>query len=83
MVFPSLGNHLLMGYALEKISHIGRGFEMIASRKRLGRSPKETSREIVIRTWPLSVRKGMAKERVPTRRVTMMGHHHSWGRRRT
>jgi hypothetical protein len=50
---------------------------MIASRKRLERSLKATSREVVMRTWPLSVREGREKERVPTRRVTMMEDHRS------
>jgi hypothetical protein len=56
---------------------------MIASRKRLGRSLRETSREVVMRTWLLSVRQRREKERVLARRVTMMEDHHSQGRRRT
>jgi hypothetical protein len=44
---------------------------MIASRKRLRRSPKQASREVAMRTWSLSVKQERAKERVPTRRVTV------------
>jgi hypothetical protein len=80
---PSLGNHLSKGSVLGRNFQIGRGFGMIASRKRLGRSPKQASREVVMRTWPLSVRQEREKERVPTRRVTMRGKPHSRGRRRT
>jgi hypothetical protein len=54
---------------------------MIVSRKRLGRSLKATSREVVMRTWPLSVRQGRENERVPIRRVTMMEDHNNQGRR--
>ena len=43
-------------YALGKISNIGRGFGMIASRKRLGRILREAGREVVRRTWHFSVR---------------------------
>jgi hypothetical protein len=44
---------------------------MTASRKRLKRSPKLVSKEAVMRTWPLTIRQERAKERVPTRRVTV------------
>jgi hypothetical protein len=47
---------------------------MIASTKRLGRSPKPTRKEVVRRTWPLSVRQEREKERVQP---------HNQGRRRT
>jgi hypothetical protein len=77
MFFPSLGNHLSRESTLEKISQTGREFGMIASKKRLGRSLKETSREVVMRTWPLSVRQGSAKKRFLARRVTMMEDHYS------
>jgi hypothetical protein len=40
MVFPSLGNHLSRESVLGKISQIGRGFGMIASRKRLKEESK-------------------------------------------
>jgi hypothetical protein len=40
MVFPSLGNSFSRDSALEKNLYIGRGFGMIPSRKRLGRSMK-------------------------------------------
>jgi hypothetical protein len=52
-------------------------------RRRLGRSPRLAGREVVMRTWPLSVRQERAKERVPTRRVTVRGKPHNQGRRRT
>jgi hypothetical protein len=83
MVSQSLGNHLSRESVLGKIFQIGEGYGMIVSRKRLGRSLKSTSKEVVMRTWPLSVRQGREKERFPTRRVTMMEVHHKWGRRRT
>jgi hypothetical protein len=41
---------------LERISQFGKDFGMIASRKRLGKSLKEASREVVKRNWPLLVR---------------------------
>jgi ribosomal protein L13 len=56
---------------------------MITSKKRLGRIPREASREVVMRTWSLSVRQGREKERVLERRVEMMLDHHNQGRRRT
>jgi hypothetical protein len=56
---------------------------MISSRKIFRRSLKATSREVVMITWSLSLRQGNAKERVPTRRVTLMEDHRSQGRRRT
>jgi hypothetical protein len=56
---------------------------MIASKRRLERSLRETSREVVMRTWLLSVRQGRENERVLERRVTMMEDHHNQGRRRT
>jgi len=83
MVFPSHGNHFSRESILGKISQIGRGFEMIASRKRLGMNLRETSREVVRRTWLLSVRQRKENERVLARRVTMMEDHHNQGRRRT
>jgi hypothetical protein len=55
---------------------------MITSRKRLGRSLKVASREVVKRTWILLVRQGREKESVLARRVTMMEVHHSQERRR-
>jgi hypothetical protein len=61
MVFPSLGNHLSRESSLGKISQIGRDFGMIASRKRLRRSLREASREVVKRTWLLLVRQGKRK----------------------
>jgi hypothetical protein len=54
---------------------------VITSRKRLERSPKQESMEVVMRTSSLSVRQEREKERVPTRRVTMRGKPHSQGRR--
>jgi hypothetical protein len=45
---------------------------MIAYRKRLERSLKAISKEVVMITCPLSIRKGREKERVLERRVTMM-----------
>jgi hypothetical protein len=56
---------------------------MIASRKRLERSSKATSIDLVMRNWLLLSRQGRAKERVPIRRVTMMEDHRSHGRTRT
>jgi hypothetical protein len=80
---PSLGNHLLSGFALGRNFQIGIGFGKIASRERLGRSPKMASKEVVMRTWPLSLRQEREKERVPIRRVIVRGQPYSWGRRRT
>jgi hypothetical protein len=83
MVFPSLGNHLSRVSMLRKNSLTSGVFGMIGSRKRLRRSIKETSKEVVMRTWSLSTRQGWEKEMVLTRRVTMMDDNHSQGRRRT
>jgi hypothetical protein len=46
MVSPSLENHLSRESALERNFQIGRGFGMIASRKRLGRSLKPIGKEM-------------------------------------
>ena len=51
-------------FALGKNSQIGRGFGMIASRKRLGRRLTQTSRKKEKRTWLWSVRTRGAKDRV-------------------
>jgi hypothetical protein len=83
MVFPSLGNHFSRDSLLGKISQIGRVFGMITSRKRLERSLRVASREVVRRTWLLSVRRRREKEIVLARRVTMMEDHHIHGRRST
>jgi hypothetical protein len=83
MVFPSPRNHFSREFVPEKISQIARDFEMIASKKRLERSLRVASREVVKRTWLLSVRQGREKEKVLARRVTVMEDHHSRGRRRT
>jgi hypothetical protein len=83
MVFPSLGNHLTREYVLMNVSHIGRGFGMIAYRKRLKRSLRKTSKEVVMRTWLLFVRQRRENERVLVRRVIIMEDHHNKGRRRT
>jgi hypothetical protein len=48
---PKSWNHLSREFALGNISQIGRDFGMIASRKRLTRSLRETSREVVKRTF--------------------------------
>jgi hypothetical protein len=66
---------------LEKISQIGRDFGMIASRKRLERNLRTTSRDIVMNTWLLSVRQRREKKIVIAKRVTMMEDHCSQGRR--
>jgi hypothetical protein len=42
MVFQSLGNHLSRESALRRIFQIDKGFGMIVSRKRLGRSGEGT-----------------------------------------
>jgi hypothetical protein len=83
MTFPSIGNHYSKESSFEKISHIDKDFGMIASRQRLRRILRVESREVVHRTWLLSVRKGRKKEIFLVRRVTMMEdhHHHSQGRR--
>jgi hypothetical protein len=83
MVFLTHGNHLSRESELEKNLQIGKGFRMIVSRKRLGRILNSTRKEVVMRTWPLSVIQGREKERVPTRRVILMEEHHCQGRRRT
>jgi hypothetical protein len=83
MVFPSHGNHLSNEFVLGKISQIGRDFGMIASKKRLERSLRVVSMEVVKRIWLLSVRQGREKERVLARMVTVMENHHIQGRRRT
>ena len=83
MVFPSLGNNLSRESVLGKNSQIGRGFGTIVSRKRHRRTLKETSKEVVMRTFPLLVRQGKVKERVPKKRVKMMEEHHNWERKRT
>jgi hypothetical protein len=70
-------------FALRKISQIERDFGIIASKKRLERSQRATSMEVVKRNWLLLVRQGRGKERVLERRVTMMEDHHSQRRRRT
>jgi len=77
MVFPSHGNHLSKEYLLRKISQIGRDFGMKSYRKRLGRSLRVASMEVVMRTWILLVRQGRVKERVPSRRITMMEDHYN------
>jgi hypothetical protein len=83
MVFPSHGNHLSRDFVLDNIFHMGRDFGIIASKKRLRRSLRETSREVEMRTWFLLVRQRREKERVLKKRVTMMEDHHSQGRIRT
>jgi hypothetical protein len=45
---------------------------MIASRKKLGRSPKVKSMDVLMRTQSFSIRQGRENERVPTRRVIAM-----------
>jgi hypothetical protein len=52
MVSPSHVNHLSRGSALGRNFLIGRGFGMIASRKRLERSINPVGREMKRRTWP-------------------------------
>jgi hypothetical protein len=56
---------------------------VIASRKRLKRSLRESSNEVVMITWILSVRQRKEKERFLARRVTVMEDHHNQGRIRT
>jgi hypothetical protein len=82
MVFPSHGNQLSGEFSLGNISQIG-NFWMIASKKRLGRSLRVARKEVVRRTWLLSVRKRREKERFLERRVTVMEDHHIQGRRMT
>jgi hypothetical protein len=72
MVFPSNGNHLSKEYELERNSQIGKEFGMIASRKRLKRRVRATSREVVKITWLLSMKKRRENERVLARMVTMI-----------
>jgi hypothetical protein len=55
---------------------------MIASRKILKKSLRAACREVVMRTYPLLVKKGRETDRVPTRRVTMMDEHRILRRRR-
>jgi hypothetical protein len=62
MVFPSLGNHFSRETILKNIFHIGRDFGMIAYSKRIGRSLRESSKEVVMRDCLLSVRQGKMKE---------------------
>jgi hypothetical protein len=83
MVFPSHGNHSSKHFVLGIISQIGRDFGMIVSKKRLSRSLRETSKEIVKRTWLLLVIQGREKEIILARRVTVMEDHYSHERRRT
>jgi hypothetical protein len=64
---------LVKGYTLRRNLPIGRGFGMIASKKKLERSLKPTSKKMEMRTWMLSIRQGRVKERVP--RVTVRGQH--------
>jgi hypothetical protein len=80
---PKSWERFVKGFCAREKLKIGRGFGMIASRKRLKRSLRETSKEAVMTTWPLSVRQGRAKERVLARKVTVMEDHHNHGRRRT
>jgi hypothetical protein len=58
MVFPSDENHFSREFVLGNISQIGRDFGMVSSRKRLRRSLRETSRDVVKRMYLLSVRQG-------------------------
>jgi hypothetical protein len=83
MVFTILRNHLSREYSLGKNSLIGKGFRTIVSENRVGRSLNVASIEVVMRTWPSSIRQGRENERVPTRRVTVMEEHHIQRRRRT
>jgi hypothetical protein len=46
---------------LRKIFHIGKDRGTIVSRKRLGRSLKASRKEVMMRTYPLLVRKGREK----------------------
>jgi len=71
---------LSRGYVLKKNLHIGRGFGMIASKKRLGRSLKQASKKMGRITWLWSFRTRREKERVP--RVTMRGQPYNQVRRR-
>ena len=56
---------------------------MISSRKRLRRIPRLSTKEVAMRTWPLSARREREKERVLMTRVTVMGKPHNQGRRKT
>jgi hypothetical protein len=49
---------------LERIFQIGRGFGMIASRKRFERSLKKASKKMKRRTWLCSIRPRKATERI-------------------
>jgi hypothetical protein len=81
MVSPTHGNHLLRESALRRNFLIWRGFGIIASRKRLGRSLKPAGKEMERRTWPWLVRPKREKENIP--RVTVREKPHSRGRRMT
>jgi hypothetical protein len=77
MVFPILRNHFSRDFVIENIFEIGRDFQMITSMKRLRRIIKETSREVVMRTWLLLVRHKREKDTFLARRVTVMEDHHN------
>jgi hypothetical protein len=77
MVSQSLGNHLSRVSMLERSFPHLRIFGMISSERRLGRSLRLVGREVVMGTWPLSVRQEREKERVLVRRVTVRGQPHS------
>jgi hypothetical protein len=64
MVSPSHETHLLREFMLGRNFQIERGFGMIASRKRLGRSLKPVGKEMERRTWLWSVRPRGEKEMV-------------------
>jgi hypothetical protein len=81
MASQSLGNHLSRVSVHERNFPLLRSFGMISSRKRLGRNPKLAGREVVMRTWPLSIMQERAKERVLARRIEVRGHPHNRGRR--
>ena len=66
---------------LRRIFRIGKGFGMIAFRKRPERSLKPISKEMERRTYPWLVMQRREKERVP--RVTMRGQPRSRVRRKT
>jgi hypothetical protein len=70
---------LSRGYALEINFPIGRGFGMIASKKRLARILKPTSKEMERRTLPCSFKPRRENEMVP--RVIVRGEPHSQVRR--
>jgi hypothetical protein len=77
--FPKSWEPFVKGVCAGKIFQIGRGFGMIVSRKRLGRSLNPTRKKMERRTWLWSVRPRREKEKVP--RVTVRGKPHSQGRR--